>query len=309
MKYTINQFRKEYPNDDVCLDAIFKMRYSQMPCCPQCHQETKFRRITGRRAYQCSDKDCQYQLYPTAGTVFEKTRTSLRDWFYAIYLMTSTRNGVAAKELERQLGVTYKTAWRMGHQIRKLMAETGLGTPLSGIVEADETYIGGKAGNKHKVQRTRYNMNAKGINSPNKVAVFAMLERNGNIKATIIPQATTDIIAPIMNENIKDGSKVITDSWMAYNFLKRSSYKHTVVDHKNDQFTKGSKHTNSVEGFFSHLKRTIKGTHIKVSRKYMQRYVDECAFKYVHRLKGQKMFDAILNRVWIYPLPLLKEQP
>ena len=119
-----------------------------MPCCPRCSQETTFKRVKGRRAYQCSDNDCQYQLYPTAGTVFEKTRTSLVDWFYAIYLMTSTRNGVSAKELQRQLGVTYKCAFRIGHQVRKLMA--GGGDMLTGILKVDETYIGGEPKNMHR---------------------------------------------------------------------------------------------------------------------------------------------------------------
>lgn len=144
MKYTINQFRREFSNDDICLDTILKLRYTKMPCCPrcsQCSQQTTFKRIPGRRSYQCSYKDCQYQLYPTAGTVFEKTRTSLKDWFYVIYLMTSTRNGVASKEVERQLGVTYKCALRMTHCIRQLMSSGS--ALLSGIVEVDEAYIGG----------------------------------------------------------------------------------------------------------------------------------------------------------------------
>jgi len=148
MKYTIKEFRAEYSSDDVCLDKLFSLRYEAMPCCPQCQQATTFKRVTGRRCYQCSDKDCQYQLYPTAGTVFEKTRTSLVDWFYAIYLMTSTRNGVSAKELERQLGVTYKCAHRMGHQIRKLMA-SGQGL-MTGVIEADECYIGNNPKNIHR---------------------------------------------------------------------------------------------------------------------------------------------------------------
>lgn len=297
MKYTINQFRKQYPNDDVCLDMIFKLRYNKIPCCPQCSQQTTFKRVKDRRSYVCSDKDCQYQLYPTAETVFEKTRTPLTDWFYVIYLMTSTRNGVSAKEIQRQLGVTYKCAWRMGHQIRKLMGAVGLDGLLTGTIEADETYIGGRGHNKHKVQRKRMNMNAKGVNSPNKIGVFAMLERNGAIRATIIPQATTAILKPIIEANIKPGTKVVTDSWMAYNFLtKDGHYKHTIVDHKNDEFVKGSKHTNTIEGFFSHLKRTIKGTHIKVSGKHLQQYVNEAAFKYCHRDKGQTMFHTILNQ-------------
>ncbi|MDN3551483.1 IS1595 family transposase [Mucilaginibacter aquaedulcis] len=295
MKYTINKFRKDYPNDDVCLDMIFKLRFAKMPCCPQCSQQTTFKRIVGRRCYQCSDKDCQYQLYPTAGTVFEKTKTSLVDWFYVIYLMTSTRNGVSGKEIQRQLGVTYKCAWRMGHQIRLLMANGGLEGMLSGVVEVDETYIGGKAQNKHKKVREAVNQNGKGVNSP-KVAVMAMLERDGNIRTQIIPKATGAVLKPIINDNVKGGSVVITDGHRGYKGLD-TSFEHSVVNHEQDEYVIGKMHTNTVEGYFSHLKRTIKGTHIHVSRKHMKKYVDECTFKYIHRSKGQEMFHTILSRV------------
>lgn len=293
MKYTINEFRKEYPNDDVCLDVIFKMRYAKMPCCPQCSQATTFKRITGRRSYQCSDKDCQYQLYPTAGTVFEKTKTSLVDWFYVIYLMTSTRNGVSGKEIQRQLGVTYKCAWRMGHQIRLLMASGS--DLLSGVVEVDETYIGGKAQNKHKKVREAVNQNGKGVNSP-KIAVMAMLQRNGDIRTQVIPEATGAVLKPIINDNIIGGSVVVTDGHRGYKGLD-TGFNHNVVNHEQDEFVVGTMHTNSVEGYFSLLKRTIKGTHIHVSRKHIQKYVDECSFKYVNRAQGQLMFHTILSRV------------
>src|ERR1700681_22867 len=176
-KYTINQFRAQYPNDDICLDTIFKLRYTAMPCCPCCSQATTFKRIKGRRAYQCSDKDCQYQLYPTAGTVFEKTRTSLVDWFYAIYLMTSTRNGVAAKELQRQLGVTYKCAWRIGHQLRELMAARDKATTpekLSGHVEIDETWVGGKIKGKNRPK------------TDGKTVVMGLVQRGGAFKGHVV---------------------------------------------------------------------------------------------------------------------------
>ena len=295
MKYTINEFRRDYPNDDVCLDMIFNLRYSKIPCCPQCSQETTFKRIPGRRCYQCSDKDCQYQLYPTVGTVFEKTRTSLVDWFYVIYLMTSTRNGVSAKEIQRQLGVTYKCAWRMGHQVRKIMQNGSMEEMLSGVVEVDETYIGGKAQNKHKKVREKINQNGKGINSP-KIAVMALLERDGNIRTQIIPEATGAVLKPIIGDLVTGGSIVITDGHRGYKGLDES-FNHNIVNHEKDEFVVGKMHTNTVEGYFSHLKRTIRGTHLHVSRKHMQKYVDECTFKYVHRKQGQKMFHTILKRV------------
>ena len=294
MKYTINQFRREYPDDTACLDAILKLSYAKMPCCPQCSQKTTFKRIQGRRAYQCSDKDCQYQLYPTAGTVFEKTRTSLKDWFYIIYLMTSTRNGVSGKEIQRQLGVTYRCAWRMGHQIRKLMAMKD--EILSGIVEVDETYIGGKSANMHKKKRERFNMNGKGLNSP-KIGVIALLQRNGNIITQIIPQTDKSTLQGLILKHVEKGSIVNTDSHNAYKGID-GVFKHMIIDHANDEYvTDKVHHTNTVEGFFSHLKRTIKGTHIKVSKMYLQNYVNECAFKYVNRGEGQMMFFNILNRI------------
>src|SRR5688572_26500637 len=139
-KFTIREFREVYHSDAACLDKLFKLRYGNLDYCPECAQQTQFRRITTRRCYQC--RKCYAQFYPTAGTVFEKTRTPLRDWFYVIYLFSVTRNGVAAKEIERQIGVTYKTAFRMGHCIRKLLA--GISPDkLKGIIEIDEIYIGG----------------------------------------------------------------------------------------------------------------------------------------------------------------------
>jgi transposase len=296
MKYTINEFRKDYPNDDVCLDTIFKLRYSAMPCCPCCSQATTFKRIPGRRSYQCSDKDCQYQLYPTAGTVFEKTRTSLVDWFYIIYLMGSTRNGVSAKEIQRQLGVTYKCAWRMGHQIRLLMANGGLSEILSGVVEADETFIGGKAANMHKSKRQKINMNAKGIKSPNKIALFAMVERGGNIITQIVPDASAKYLRPLVHKHISTDATLVTDGWKGYAELDKT-FAHSVVNHEQDEFVVGKMHTNTVEGYFSHLKRTIRGTHIHVSRRHLQKYADECSFRYVHRNEGQLMFNTILSQV------------
>jgi transposase len=291
MKYTINEFRKEYPTDDVCLDAIFKLRYSAMPCCPQCQQETTFKRIVGRRCYQCSDKDCQYQLYPTAGTVFEKTRVSLVNWFYVIYLMTSTRNGVSAKEIERQIGVTYKCAWRMGHQIRLLMASgTNL---LSGVVEVDEAYIGGMIKNKHAKKQAEILATGRG---KDKTPIVTMVQRNGEVRSFVVDNVGSGNMYSIITGNVAKGSRLLTDGFNSYKWVGMQ-YQHEPVKHNDNRVTFGDKHTNSVEGFFSHLKRTIRGTHIHVGNGHLQKYADECSFKYSHRHEGQMMFKTILNRV------------
>ena len=145
MKYPFQDFKKDFPNDDACLDRILALRYGERPECPSCGKVSKLHRIVGRRAYAC--QHCGHHVYPCVGTPFEKSSTPLTLWFHAMYLMTSTRNGVAAKEIERQLGVTYKTAWRIGHELRKLMADgfskVTKPTPLTGHIEVDETYVGG----------------------------------------------------------------------------------------------------------------------------------------------------------------------
>lgn len=289
-KFTINEFRSRFSTDEICLDTILKLRYAKQPCCPQCSQETTFKRVKGRRSYQCSDKDCQYQLYPTAGTVFEKTRTSLKDWFYVIYLMTSTRNGVSAKEIQRQLGVTYKCAWRMGHQIRRLMALND--TILSGIVEVDETYIGGKAKFKHKSYRES---NSKTAKTTNKIGVMALLERNGHIITQVL-QSNEESFKHHVLKHTGMGSTVVTDGANSYTGLQ-GTFQHKVVQHTKDEWVIGKHHTNTVEGFFSHLKRTVKRTHIKISKNHAKKYVDECVFKYLRRKQGQEMFFSILGRI------------
>lgn len=261
-----------------------------MPCCPCCSQATTFKRIVGRRAYQCSDKDCQYQLYPTAGTVFDHTRTSLVDWFYVIYLMASTRNGVSAKEIERQLGVTYKTAWRMGHQIRLLMANGGLGNMLTGTVEVDESYIGGEPKNRHAKKRD--GKLGRGIN---KQPIVSIVQRGGEVRTFVVDNVGSGNMYKIITDNVEKGSRLITDGFTSYKWVGLQ-YDHVPVKHNNDKITVGDKHTNTVEGFFSHLKRTISGTHIHVSAKHLQKYADECSFRYSHKGQGQLMFHTILKQ-------------
>jgi len=187
-KYTKAQFDREYPDDGACLDAIMDMRYGGTEIqCPSCKKQSKMHRIAKRRAYAC--QWCGDHIYPCVGTVFEKSRTPLTKWFYAMYLFTASRHGVPARELERQLGVTYKCAWRMAHELRKLMAMADFKGPMGGEgkhVEVDETLVGGVLKNRGRGHK------GMGSYRDNKTMVLGIVERDGNVRAGVIP---TDSLA------------------------------------------------------------------------------------------------------------------
>ncbi len=292
MKYTIEEFRKEYPNDAACLDKLFKMRFGNLEACPCCGvAEPKFNRITTRRSYQC--RDCYYQIYPTAGTIFEKTTTPLNYWFYAMFLMTTTRNGVAAKELERALGVTYKTAWRMAKLLRDLMGFTNTTSKLKGQVEMDETYV-----NHGKKDKTI------GRSSRNQSPVFGMVERNGNVRAFALENVKKNIIFPLIKKHIDASANISTDEYPLYtNIEPELGIKHGSIKHALKQYRDGSISTNTIEGFFSQLKRSINGTYLHVSKKHIAGYVSECVFRYNNRKNQSQMFENFINQIKV---PVLK---
>ncbi len=289
-KYTIKEFREDYPNDDACLDKIFQLRYNNLVC-PKCEGTKPFVKITNRRAYQCPS--CSFQLYPTKGTIFEKTTTPLNYWFQAIYLQTTTRNGVAAKELERTLNVCYKTALRMAHQIKILMANKTI-EPLTGVIEGDETFIGGLNKNRHEDKKIP---ESQGRSCKDKVPVIGILKRGGNIIAKVVDNTAGETIKPFIEQSIiNEDSILITDEWGAYNSLDKSIL-HVVINHNEKEYVRGAFHTNTIEGFWSQLKRTIKGTHIHVSKEHLQKYVDEVSFRYMNRDKQDTMFETVLSHV------------
>ena len=176
-KYTITEFRAAYPNDDACLDKIFQLRFNNLVC-PKCEGTKQYTRVKDRRAYQCPS--CANQLYPTKDTIFEKSTTPLTYWFYAIFLQTTTRNGVAAKELERQLNICYTTALRMNHQIKKLMAGKGL-NKLHGVVQIDEVYLWQSLVNMSHKKRAKFK-NENLTKFDNKTGVMGFVSDNNEIK-------------------------------------------------------------------------------------------------------------------------------
>ena len=272
MRYTIQDFFKQYPDDDSCLEDLFQRRFGQMEKCPKCGEKFRYHRVKKRKCYECGS--CANQIYPLSGTIMEGSTTSIQSWYYAIYLFSQSKNGVSAKELERQLGVTYKTAWRMGHKIREVMSKEDSKEQLTGIVEVDESMYGGKAKGK------------RGWGAENKTILFGMVERNGKVKVVTVKNRHQKTLVPIMNNQISKKAVVHTDKYRVYKQLPRLGYKHHIKNNK-DVFT------NCIEGYWGNFKKSILGTHTWVSEKHLQSYLDEFAFR--HNNRKISIFEMLLG--------------
>ena len=282
MKYTFKQFQTEYPDDAACLEAIMKVQFGGTRLdCPGCGVEAEFHAMTKRRAYAC--QECGHHIYPCAGTIFHKSRTKLTHWFFAMYLMTSTRHGVAAKELERQIGCTYKTAWRMAHELRKLMASADGRGLLSGHVEIDETLIGGRRRGEGPKNKRR-----------GKTIVMGMVERDGRILAGPVPDVSQFTLEPIVLKNVNRDAVISTDELRSYGDLGLSFKEHGTVAHSLKEYVRGMHHTNTIEGHWSQLKRSIRGTHVHVSAKHLWKYVSEFSYRRNMRHSHSDMFNRLV---------------
>ena len=280
-KYTIKDFDKNFPSDDACLEWIKNHVYPNGIYCPLCQMITKHHRMTTRRSYSCDR--CGHHVHPTAGTIFEKSTTSLKSWFYAMFLMSATRCGISAKQLERETGVTYKTAWRMFREIRSLLQENP--SRMSGEVEVDECYMGG------------YRPGKRGRGAEGKTPVLGIAERNGKLSATATKDTKIATLFPIVKEHVLPESMIYTDELPTYNRLPSHGYKHKRVHHASKVWVIGNAHTNTIEGFWSLLKRGVNGVYHAVSQKYLQSYINEYSFRYNHRKDEKPMFLTILEKV------------
>ncbi len=281
----VRQFFNQYPDDGTCLEHLFNVRFGQGFECPKCKRAAKWYRLKSEQAYSC--QWCGHHIHPMVDSIFEKSRTPLQLWFYAIFLFTTSKHGVSAKELQRQLGVTYKTAWRMAALIREHMAAVDGDAPLGGageVVEVDETFVGGKT---------------KGMDwRKRKTVVMGMIERDGDAILQVVPDQSRGSLLPVIRQNVEPGTEIHTDELSAYKkAIPVDCYTHKTVNHREGEYAKpDGTSTNQIESFFNHLKKSIAGTHTSVSAKHLQRYVKEFEYRFNRRMKPQVMLDELLSR-------------
>ncbi|MGO9120787.1 MAG: IS1595 family transposase [Desulfomonilaceae bacterium] len=238
--------------------------------------------MTTRRSYSC--QECGNHVHPTAGTIFHKSTTALTTWFYAIYLMASTRGGISAKQIQRETGVTYKTAWRMFKLIRSRLDEKT--SPFSGNVEADESYFGGEnRGGK------------RGRSTETKTPVLGIAQRQGCISAVVVPNVQAKTVLPIIKETVVRKATIHTDEFSVYNRLENMGYKHKRIIHVEKVYAIGDIHTQTIDGFWGNVKNGIKGVYHHVSPRYLQHYLNEYQFRYNHRNDVKPMFKSFLHRI------------
>lgn len=279
---SITEFMTMFPNDDACLEYLFQTRFGSDHVCARCGEVGKYRKLSKMPAYTCQ---CGEHVHPMVGTPFHRSHTPLQKWFYAMYLFTTTRHGVSAKELQRQLSVNYKTAWRMGQEIRKYLTHVDGDPPLSGHVEVDETMIGGKRHGKRR-------RGAEG-----KTVVFGMVERSGDVITRIVNDVSCATLEPHITKNVRKGSTVSSDEWKAYAKIARLGYKHGAVNHSKEEWARDGHHANTIEAFWSILKRSIKSTHVHISRRHLSKYFGEFEFHWNLKHDPSGIFPLLLKRL------------
>ncbi len=280
-KYSRKDYEKDFPDDVACLEWLKERRWPDGVYCEKCKQITKHYRVTNRSSYAC--KVCGNHVYPMAGTILEHSSTPLRVWFHAMFLIANTRCGISAKQLQRETGVTYKTAWRMFKQIRSMLAENIL---LEGSsVEVDDAYFGGKRRGK------------RGRGAQGKTIAIGAVQRQGKVVTKVVKSLRKFTVTAFVVETVKPQSILCTDEFMSYDGMEKLGYDHRRIEHSTQIYVKGDIHTNNIEGFWSLVKRGIDGVYHKVGKEYLQNYLNEYAFRYNRRKDEEPMFWAFLNRM------------
>jgi transposase-like protein len=295
---TCAEWDKAFPDERSCAAYLVFHRWQGAVVCPRCGNPKVYTLAIEFhwQCHQCAKNG--YRFSVIAGTIFENTNKPLRDWFRVIHMMLTAKKGVSALQIYRTLGFgSYKTAWYMCHRVRVGLANEEF-RKLIGIVECDETYVGGKRPNRHKDQRG--SMKGKGRNAADKAIIAGAIERQGNVVARVIANVSADVLTRFLREAVSDKvSLICTDQWHGYANVRDVGFPHAWVNHSVGEYARyddelvGAVHTNTIEGFWSLIKRGVVGTYHKVSRKYLPLYVAEFQFRYNNRSNPDIFGEAI----------------
>ena len=289
---SISQFEAAFPDEASCDAYLVAKRWPEGVSCPRCGSANIYPLKTMPFKWECMDcaSGTSYRFSHLVGTIFENTNKDLREWFRVIHLMLTSKKGISALQVKRYMGFgSYKTAWYMCHRIRAALVDREF-QKLIGIVEVDETFVGGKAKNRHKDKRGD---GSGGTGGMGKAIVAGAVSRKGNVVARVIDNVRADTLTTFVRESVSNKvSMLCTDQWVGYRSLKQA-YPHVTIDHAKGEYVVGAIHTNTIEGFWSILKRGMVGTFHKVSRKYLPLYVAEFAFRYNNR-ENEAIFDTAI---------------
>jgi transposase-like protein len=286
---TLTEFIDYFRDEATCLKHYTAIRFANGEYCPHCGHTEIYTFKDGKR-YRCAK--CKQDFTIKTGTVFGESKLPLRKWFITIYLLSTTSKGMSSVQVAKHVGVTQKTAWFMAHRIREAHKQNK--RQLFGTIEADETFIGGLSKNMHKSKRLAA---IKGTGGMGKTPIFGMKSREGEVRAKVVPSVGMVDLHREIKSTVAQGSTLYTDKWVAYRGLK-AQFNHEAVDHMAKEYVVGDCHTNGIESFWALFKRGYHGVYHHMSRKHMQRYVNEFAFRFNRRASEmQSVFSDVVARV------------
>jgi transposase-like protein len=289
-EFNLTELIERFGSEDRCHEYLEDLRWPDGVRCPRCDSD-KISRIAKRRQFDCDG--CRYQFSVRVGTIFHDSKLPLWKWFLAVYMIGESKKSISANQLKRMLGVSYKTAWYLCHRIRAAMKDEGAEL-LSGIVEADETFVGGKV----RVPQGTSRQDASRLARSNKAVVLGAVQRGGRVRLRVAPDATTESIQGFLADVVApDAEAIYTDGWRAYRGIADEDTRHEWVDHTAKEWVRGQVHTNTVESVWSLFDRSVIGAYHKLSMKHLPAYLDEAAFRWNNRDNAFLFRDTILRLV------------